>query len=108
MGRVSNDRADEPPHDILAAEGFSVGSGDPSLRHDPVAVPDAPFSEGDPVHDVLAAEEFAMPAGHGGDPVADGADGGGGGFVKSARARFAVAGGAALAAGVAVLLRRRH
>jgi hypothetical protein len=107
MRAMTDDHADEPPHDILAAEGFSVGGSDSSLRHDPVAVPDAPFTEGDPVHDVLAAEEFAMPAGHGGDP-ADGADGGGGGgFASSARARFAVAGGA-LAVGVAVLLRRRR
>jgi hypothetical protein len=107
MRAMTDDRAEEPPHDILAAEGFSVGAGDPSLRHDPVAVPDAPFSEGDPVHDVLAAEEFAMPAGHGGDPGAVGVDGDGGGFVQSARARLAVAGGA-VGVAVAVLLRRRR
>jgi hypothetical protein len=108
MSAVTGEPPDEPPHDILAAEGFSVGAGDPFLRHDPVAVPDAPFTEGDPVHDVLAAEEFAMPAGHGGAPVTDGVDAGDGdGFLGSARSRLALVGGA-LGVGVAVLLRRRR
>jgi len=37
----------EPPHDVLAAEEFAVGTGDPRLHREPP-------------HDVLAAEEFAV------------------------------------------------
>jgi hypothetical protein len=37
------------PHDILAAEAFAMGEGDPGLHREPA-------------HDVLAAEAFAMPA----------------------------------------------
>jgi hypothetical protein len=96
---VTDDRTDEPPHDILAAEEFMVPAGDPTLRHVPVAVPDAPFTEGDPVHDVLAAEEFAMPAGR---PGASPPDVGG---VHAGR-RLAL--GGALAAVAAVLVRRRR
>jgi hypothetical protein len=36
-------------HDILAAEAFAVGAGDPGLHHEPA-------------HDVLAADEFPVPA----------------------------------------------
>jgi hypothetical protein len=97
--RVTDHPTDEPPHDILAAEEFTVPAGDPTLRHVPVAVPEAPFSEGDPVHDVLAAEEFAMPAGPPGASPPN---------VGGARGGRRVALGGVLAAIVAVLLRRRR
>jgi hypothetical protein len=48
-------------HDVLAAEAFAVPTADPSLRHQPIALPDDPTGIAEP-HDVLAAEEFAMPA----------------------------------------------
>jgi hypothetical protein len=51
----------EEAHDVLAAEAFAVPSGDPTLRHEPIALPDDPSGIAEP-HDVLAAEEFAMPA----------------------------------------------
>lgn len=52
---------DEPAQDVLAAEAFALPGPDPSLHHDPVALPADPTGiEG--AHDVLAAEEFAMPA----------------------------------------------
>ena len=56
----------EPPrkdeaHDVLAAEAFAVPTADPSLRHQPITLPDDPTGIAEP-HDVLAAEEFAMPA----------------------------------------------
>jgi hypothetical protein len=51
MGRrmEENERNDEPPHDVLAAEAFAVGAGDPALHREPA-------------HDVLAADEFPVPA----------------------------------------------
>jgi hypothetical protein len=39
----------ENPQDILAAEAFAVGAGDPQLHHEPAK-------------DVLAADEFPVPA----------------------------------------------
>jgi hypothetical protein len=54
--------AEEPAHDILAAEAFAVPTPDPSLHHQPVVLPEDPSGIAEP-HDVLAAEEFAMPAG---------------------------------------------
>lgn len=53
--------AEEPAHDVLAAEEFGVPAPDPSLHHGPVVLPDDPSGIEEP-HDVLAAEEFAMPA----------------------------------------------
>ena len=53
--------ADEPAHDVLAAEAFALPAADPELRHRPVVLPDDPSGIQEP-HDVLAAEEFAMPA----------------------------------------------
>jgi hypothetical protein len=80
---MTSSRPEEPPHDVLAAEGFAMGSFDPLLADDardvlaadefavggrdpmlhrgPVALPDDPTGIAEP-HDVLAAEEFAMPA----------------------------------------------
>ena len=46
---------------MLAAEAFAVPAADPSLRHEPITLPDDPSGIAGP-HDVLAAEEFAMPA----------------------------------------------
>jgi hypothetical protein len=45
----------EPPHDILAAEEFGIGTRDERVPPDPSGITEP--------HDVLAAEEFAMPAG---------------------------------------------
>jgi hypothetical protein len=53
-------REDEA-HDVLAAEAFAVPAPDPSLRHQPITLPEDPSGIEEP-HDVLAAEEFAMPA----------------------------------------------
>jgi hypothetical protein len=58
---ASNTPADEPAHDVLAAEAFAVPASDPALRHAPVSLPDDPSGIAEP-HDILAAEEFAMPA----------------------------------------------
>jgi hypothetical protein len=54
----------EEPHDILAAEEFSIPARDSGVPSDPTGIREP--------HDVLAAEEFAMPAG------AEPHDGGGG------------------------------
>ena len=45
----------EEPHDILAAEEFSIPTRENSIPGDPTGIREP--------HDVLAAEEFAMPAG---------------------------------------------
>ena len=50
---------------MLAAEAFAVPARDPSLKHEPVVLPEDPSGISEP-HDILAAEEFAMPAGSGG------------------------------------------
>src|SRR5579875_967630 len=61
--------ADEPPHDILAAEEFPLGAADPLLqRRARVVLPPDP-SGIDVPHDVLAAEEFAIPAPYGRTPL---------------------------------------
>ncbi len=59
---ASDTPAEEPAHDVLAAEAFAVPAPDPALRHGPVKLPDDPSGIAEP-HDILAAEEFAMPAG---------------------------------------------
>ncbi|MGZ4181958.1 MAG: hypothetical protein ACXVUL_14890 [Solirubrobacteraceae bacterium] len=61
-------QAEEPAHDVLAAEAFAVPARDPSLKHEPVVLPEDPSGISEP-HDILAAEEFAMPAGR---PVGEG------------------------------------
>jgi hypothetical protein len=103
----------EPAHDVLAAEEFIVPAGDPALHHAPVVVPDAPFSAGDPPHDVLAAEEFAMPAGRAavdrrsaGAGSSGAAEPSGADGPRRRRGRFIAGAAAAVAAGVTVLLRR--
>jgi hypothetical protein len=45
----------DPPHDILAADEFGIGTRDERIPPDPTGIAEP--------HDVLAAEEFAMPAG---------------------------------------------
>ncbi len=60
-GRESPPPEGDQAHDVLAAEAFAVPTADPSLRHQPIALPDDPTGIAEP-HDVLAAEEFAMPA----------------------------------------------
>lgn len=53
---------DEPPHDVLAAEQFPLGSADPLLHHrGSIVLPPDPTGIKAP-HDVLAAEEFPLPA----------------------------------------------
>ena len=61
LANTSRTPADEPAHDVLAAEAFAVPAPDPELRHGPVVLPDDPTGIAEP-HDILAAEEFAMPA----------------------------------------------
>jgi hypothetical protein len=58
--------AEEPAHDVLAAEAFAMPGADPMLHHGPVRLPGDPAGIEEP-HDVLAAEEFAMPAPRSGD-----------------------------------------
>jgi MYXO-CTERM domain-containing protein len=54
----------EEPHDILAAEEFSIPAPDTGVPGDPTGLREP--------HDVLAAEEFAMPAGAEPHPSEDG------------------------------------
>jgi len=53
--------AQEPAHDVLAAEAFAVPAADPALRERQVRLPEDPSGIAE-AHDILAAEEFAMPA----------------------------------------------
>jgi hypothetical protein len=80
---------EEQPHDVLAAEEFTIGTRDERVPPDPTGIKGP--------HDVLAAEEFAMPS------PADHADAGPGG--PGGRAWVPLAG---LALGALVLLRRRR
>jgi hypothetical protein len=89
----------EPVHDVLAAEEFELGTGDPALRRAPLRLPDEPYPAAE-AHDVLAAEEFALPAGRVGSTLVDAMPDGG-------RDRVLVAGGL-LAAAVAMWRRRRR
>jgi hypothetical protein len=90
--------ADEPAHDVLAAEAFAVPAPDPSLHHHgPVVLPDDPTGIAEP-HDVLAAEEFAMPAAESSRSA--------GALTRSVEARLRLGIGAA-AAGLLLLLALR-
>jgi hypothetical protein len=91
--------AEEPAHDVLAAEEFAVPAADPELRHGPVVLPEDPSGIEGP-HDILAAEEFAMPAPHG-HPGAGGAA-----RARTSR-RMAIGGAAAVLVGLLALRRRR-
>ena len=61
MPGLESPSPEDQAHDVLAAEAFAVPTGDPSLRHQPITLPDDPTGIVEP-HDVLAAEEFALPA----------------------------------------------
>lgn len=87
--------ADEPAHDVLAAEAFAMPAGDPALSHGPVDLPEDPTGIEEP-HDVLAAEEFALPAG----------GGAGGGAAQRARTRRRLLLGAVLGGLLALVVRR--
>ena len=63
---------EDAAHDVLAAEAFAMPSADPSLRHEPITLPDDPSGIAE-AHDVLAAEEFAMPAPRGSSESGGGA-----------------------------------
>jgi hypothetical protein len=65
-------QGEDAARDVLAAEAFAMPSADPSLRHQPIALPDDPSGIAEP-HDVLAAEEFAMPAPRGSSESGGGA-----------------------------------
>ncbi len=90
--------ADEPAHDVLAAEEFAMPAPDPRLHHRPVALPADPTGI-EAAHDVLAAEEFAMPAPT--VPVVQGSP------RTRSESRLRLGAGAAAAALLAVLVRRR-
>lgn len=97
---TSQPPADEPAHDVLAAEAFAVPAPDPALRHDPVVLPEDPSGIEGP-HDVLAAEEFAMPA-------PKGHPGAGSASRAQARRRFAIGSAVAALGGLLTLRRRRR
>jgi hypothetical protein len=90
--------ADEPAHDVLAAEAFAMPAADPELRSAPVVLPEDPSGIAEP-HDILAAEEFAMPA------ARPATSSGGVGPSPEARRRMAMA---AAAGGMLALLRLRR
>lgn len=99
QAKASQTPAEEPAHDVLAAEAFAVPGPDPELAHGPVTLPEDPTGIQAP-HDILAAEEFAMPAvmPHQGEAAASRA---------RLRRRLTVAGAIfALALGCAKLLHR--
>jgi len=95
---------EDAAHDVLAAEAFAMPSADPSLRHQPITLPDDPSGIAEP-HDVLAAEEFAMPAGRGASE-----ESGGGPLALAGRARSPVriGLGAVLALLALIVFRRRR
>jgi MYXO-CTERM domain-containing protein len=94
----------EEAHDVLAAEAFAVPSGDPTLRHQPIALPDDPSGIAEP-HDVLAAEEFAMPAGRG---LSEGSGGGPLALATQAASPTRIGIAAAVALVALLVLRRRR
>ncbi|HEY1519785.1 MAG TPA: MYXO-CTERM sorting domain-containing protein [Solirubrobacteraceae bacterium] len=95
---------EETARDILAAEAFAMPSADPTLRHQPIALPDDPTGIAE-AHDVLAAEEFAMPAPRGSS------ESGGGALARAGEAaspkRVGIAAAVALLV-LAVMRRRRR
>ena len=97
-------RSKDPARDVLAAEAFAVPSSDPTLRHQPITLPDDPSGIAE-AHDVLAAEEFAMPA------PRDSSDSGGGALARAGEAtsprRIALAAAVALLALIVFRRRRR-
>ncbi len=93
MSEHGRPQAEDAAHDVLAAEAFAVPARDPSLKHDPVVLPDDPTGIAEP-HDILAAEEFAMPAGP--------PSGSEGSFARSARRKGPFVAAIALAVVMAV------
>jgi MYXO-CTERM domain-containing protein len=93
----------DPAHDVLAAEAFALPSSDPTLRRQPITLPDDPSGIAE-AHDVLAAEEFAMPAPRGSS------ESGGGALARASEAASPKRVGFAAAVAVLVLfvLRRRR
>ena len=94
---------EDAARDVLAAEAFALPSADPTLRHQPITLPEDPTGIAE-AHDVLAAEEFAMPAPRGSS------ESGGGALARAGEAaspkRIAIA--AAVALVVLLVLRRRR
>jgi hypothetical protein len=89
--------AQEPAHDVLAAEAFAMPGVDPALHARQIRLPDDPTGIAEP-HDVLAAEDFAMPA-----PASPfGLD-----FVRRPASAWRIAVGAGLAAALGLLAARR-
>jgi hypothetical protein len=86
------DSPTEPPHDILAADEFEIGTRDERFPADPSGIQEP--------HDVLAAEEFAMPTP---EPIDDSSPGIGA-RVKDPRTLLPLL---LIIAFVAILLRRR-
>ena len=99
QANASETPAEEPAHDVLAAEAFAVPAPDPGLAHGPVVLPEDPSGIAEP-HDILAAEEFAIPA-----PVSH--PGSGAASRARTRRRIGLGVGAALA-GLLTLRRRRR
>jgi hypothetical protein len=89
----------EPVRDVLAAEEFVLGAADPSLRRGSVTLPEEPYASA-AAHDVLAAEEFAVPAGPQGMAGAESRRG------SAGRGRWLL--GGALVGSATLLWRRRH
>jgi hypothetical protein len=88
---------------VLAAEAFAMPAPDPSLRHEPIVLPDDPSVIAEP-HDVLAAEEFAMPAPRGPSSPSSPA----GRIAAKARGPARIVTMFAVALGMLRALRRRH
>jgi hypothetical protein len=101
MSGLRSPPPEEQAHDVLAAEAFAVPTADPSLRHQPINLPDDPSGIAEP-HDVLAAEEFAMPA-----PREPSSPAGPAGRI-AAKTPLPVRVGAAVAAALIVLRILRH
>ena len=94
---------EDAAHDVLAAEAFALPAPDPTLRHQPIMLPEDPTGIAE-AHDVLAAEEFAMPAPRGS------AESGGGALARAGEAAspFRIGVVAAVALVVLLVLRRRR
>ncbi len=94
---------EDAARDVLAAEAFALPSADPTLRHQPITLPEDPTGIAE-AHDVLAAEEFAMPA----PRVSSESSGGALARAGEAATPLRIAVGAAVALVVLLALRRRR
>ncbi|HUB05043.1 MAG TPA: hypothetical protein VMA76_08230 [Solirubrobacteraceae bacterium] len=95
---------EDAARDVLAAEAFAMPSADPTLRHQPISLPDDPSGIAE-AHDVLAAEEFAMPAPRG---PANGSGGGPLALASQAASPKRIGIAAAVVLAVLLVLRRRR